>query len=411
MSSAKVFSLFGASILRRQRISPSPIPPLRFTRPVPFPNLQFRLYSSAAAVDQIKIDTTETAVNSHHPWPEWVTFVDRLKTKGYFHGEGDEINDGVSSDGVLYKDMRVLKDACLSFARDRFDIFKSLSRQDIQAVVEKGCPNLFRKAVNSGKRLRAYIELDEGDVCGGCNLRGSCDKAYVVLKESESAARTVDIVRILLLYALDPVVISGEEKPHGRELIEASARKLLSKLIELSDTAPSPDLPKPTSKDTHKKGKTLNFVDDERTRDVEMKRGDWMCSKEDGPKRASGNNVEMKKGDWLCPDCSFMNFSRNVRCLHCKAEGPKRISIDEVEMKKGDWNCPQCSFMNFSSNRKCLRCQEQRPKRELNPGEWECPSCDFLNYRKNVECKKCSGERPKEPVEAKYEDQLWKRPY
>lgn len=116
-------------------------------------------------------------------------------------------------------------------------------------------------------------------VCGGCNLRGSCDKAYVILKESESAARTVDIVRILLLYALDPVVISGEEKPHGRELIEASTRKLLSKLIELSDTAPSPDLPKPASKDTHKKEKSLNFADDEHTRDVEMKRGDWMCSK------------------------------------------------------------------------------------------------------------------------------------
>lgn len=127
MSSTRAFSLFGASILRSQRINPSPIPPLRFTRLIPFPNLQFSLYSSAVAVDQVKTDTTETAVNSHHPWPEWVTFVDRLKTKGYFHGEGDEISDagdGVSSDGVLYKDMRVLKDACLSFARDRFDIFK-----------------------------------------------------------------------------------------------------------------------------------------------------------------------------------------------------------------------------------------------------------------------------------------------
>jgi hypothetical protein len=32
-------------------------------------------------------------------------------------------------------------------------------------VVESGCPNLLRKAVNSGKRLRAYVLLDEGNVC------------------------------------------------------------------------------------------------------------------------------------------------------------------------------------------------------------------------------------------------------
>jgi hypothetical protein len=39
-----------------------------------------------------------------------------------------------------------------------------LSSEDIQAVVEDGCPNLLRKAVNSAKRLRAHLRLDEGDV-------------------------------------------------------------------------------------------------------------------------------------------------------------------------------------------------------------------------------------------------------
>lgn len=41
---------------------------------------------------------------------------------------------------------------------------RSMSRQEIQAVVDKGCPNILRKAVNSSKRLRAYLQLDEGDV-------------------------------------------------------------------------------------------------------------------------------------------------------------------------------------------------------------------------------------------------------
>ena len=36
--------------------------------------------------------------------------------------------------------------------------------QDVQTLVEKGCPNINRKTVNSGKRLRAHLQLDEGDV-------------------------------------------------------------------------------------------------------------------------------------------------------------------------------------------------------------------------------------------------------
>jgi len=42
---------------------------------------------------------------------------------------------------------------------------RSLSRDDIQTVMKDGCPNLFRKVVNSAKRLRAYVHLDEGEAC------------------------------------------------------------------------------------------------------------------------------------------------------------------------------------------------------------------------------------------------------
>lgn len=44
-------------------------------------------------------------------------------------------------------------------------LIRLLSSEDIQAVVEGGCPNLLRKAVNSAKRLRAHLRLEEGDVC------------------------------------------------------------------------------------------------------------------------------------------------------------------------------------------------------------------------------------------------------
>ncbi|XP_043702967.1 zinc finger protein VAR3, chloroplastic isoform X3 [Telopea speciosissima] len=375
--------------------------PLRFAKASPSTRPHFHCYSSSAALDN-SIDSTEAP--DSHPWPEWATFLDRLKSKGYFddevsspvedgEGEGEGGNSASANlvgdstvMGNYSKDLNRLKNACLSFARERFDIFKSLSKEDIQTVVECGCPSLFRKTVNSAKRLRAFVRLDEGDVCSACNLRGSCDRAYVILKESEAPARTVDIVRILFIYALDPLVLSGGEMPHGRERVEASARKLLSELIELSDTSPDPALPKPAARPTNKKER------DERVMD-----------------RVPTQNVEMKRGDWLCSKCNFMNFARNLRCLECREEGPKRVGVDDVEMKKGDWNCPQCRFMNFARNTKCLRCQESRPKRQLNPGEWECPSCDFLNYRKNMVCLKCNCERPKDPA-MEYEGQIWKRP-
>ncbi|XP_030441617.2 zinc finger protein VAR3, chloroplastic [Syzygium oleosum] len=431
MSASKLF-LFGTALFRPRAPLPPPPPLLLLPRP-----LRFRSYcSSASAAAEAAAPVASQAPLLHHPWPEWVSFVDRLKAKGYLAGRsppgegsdevpvGKELGD-VVEDGALYKEVGSLKDPCLSFARDRYDVFKSLSLQHIQTVVEHGCPNLLRKAVNSGKRLRVYVRLDEGDVCSACNLRGSCDRAYVILKESEAAARTVDIVRILLFYATDPLVFSAGQKPPGRDLVESSARELLSQLVKLSETSPDPELPKPATKARRAEKQSIDFVDDNLSQDVEMRRGDWMCPKcnflnfaknirclkckEDGPKQVDMGNVEVKKGDWICPECNYVNFSRNVRCLKCKTQGPKKVGVDEVEMKQGDWNCPECSFMNFASKQKCLCCQEPRPKRKLNYGEWECPSCDYLNFRRNASCLKCNHGRPQE-TRTEYDEQIWRSP-
>lgn len=40
-----------------------------------------------------------------------------------------------------------------------------LPRKDIQVLVQLGCPSTDRKVVNSGKRLRAHVGIDEGNVC------------------------------------------------------------------------------------------------------------------------------------------------------------------------------------------------------------------------------------------------------
>ncbi|TKY44795.1 Zinc finger protein VAR3 [Spatholobus suberectus] len=457
--SASKLTLYGigTALFRTLRTAPAAAPsPFLFFKPIPLPPPRcLRRASSSAAAAAAK-----TLPSVDHPWPEWISFVDRLNAKGYLPKPSP--SDDTAS---VYTNMNPLKDACLSFGRDRYDLFKLLPMIDIQAVVEGGCPNLLRKAVNSAKRLRAHLQLDEGDVCGACSLRSSCDRAYVILKDFETDARTVDIVRILLFYALDPLVLSGGDKPPGREVIESSARKLLSQLIELSELSPAP-IPaptptparsKPTAQDAVAKGQPLSVTTNQLSKDVEMKKGDWMCPKcnfmnfsrnmqclncnEDRPKDINLPTVQMKQGDWICPECTFLNFARNTRCLKCKTEGPtKEANNNEVEMKKGDWTCPQCGFINYARNTKCLRCPEPRPKKhpgdwncpecgfmnfaskmkcshcqEPNPtsnkypGDWSCPKCDFYNYARNMACLKCNTERPKEQPTIDYEDHEWRR--
>ncbi|VVB00884.1 unnamed protein product [Arabis nemorensis] len=409
MSSSRIF-LVGNSILRPHK----PSFPLTFNR-FPTVSLRFRCFSSDPTTVAVE-STVDSNLRSKppHPWPEWINFVDRLKTKGYFTKDVE--------DDLVYQEMNLVKDACLSFARDRYDILRSLSSGDIQALVERGCLNLFRKTVNSSKRIRAHVRLDEGDVCGSCELRGSCDRAYVILKDTEADARTVDVMRLLLFNALDSVVVSGGESPPGRELVHESARRLLLELVEFSEKPLNPVLPKPSSKEPLiPKERGFRSRNDEPSQRVRPQySADWACPKCDFLNFARNERCRecnevadrrsvaavVKEGDWLCPECNFSNFSRNQSCLKCQAKGPKRTSTKNVvEMKKGDWNCSGCGFMNFSSNKQCKQCRERPPKRQLEPGEWECPSCDFLNFRRNSVCKKCECKRPSES-----NDHSWKRP-
>ncbi|XP_078441037.1 uncharacterized protein LOC144711017 [Wolffia australiana] len=343
-----------------------------------------RLLSFCSSSTQVGLEENDEK-SPQQRWPEWDNFLEMLKNKGHYAEE------------AANSDFNRLKNACLSFARERFDLLRSLPVVDIQAIVEYGCPTVHRKPTNSGKRLRAFVLLNESDVCGSCSLRGACDRANAKLN-NEEGARTVDVIRIILYYAVDPNLLLRFDASQRRS-IEGSIRALLSKLTELSDTpvdtslleevkaAPPQDQPQ-KSKINSKS--TLRSGSRGRSLDVEMKRGDWVCSK-----------------------CNFLNFSRNLKCMECGFDGPKKVDSSEVEMKKGDWTCPECQFMNFSRNRECRRCQHERPPRELNPGEWECPSCDFLNYRRNMTCLKCRHERPEELQTAESDStgqHTWKRP-
>lgn len=136
MSTSRLINLLGSSIFHKIHSTPRFLSPIPHFRPlIPFPSVSLgfhRCCSSSAAVleDSANNYSPESSLNpALHPWPEWVAFVDRLKAKGYISksatGAEEKAKTGGgrgSGDGVVYTDMNLLKDACLNFARDRYDL-------------------------------------------------------------------------------------------------------------------------------------------------------------------------------------------------------------------------------------------------------------------------------------------------
>ncbi|KAK9691894.1 hypothetical protein RND81_09G227000 [Saponaria officinalis] len=300
------------------------------------------------------VEAEKRVIEVAHPWPEWVELMERLVKQNYFDhrrvdedrmveglGEVDDnadvvkkFEEGNEQGGDFTRDWRTVQMAMVNFGKDRFDIFRSLSRQDIQLLVGYGCPSADKKVVFSSKLLRKHAHLDEGDVCSSCSLRNTCERAYLVTNK-EDEARTIDLMRVLLAYGFDPINGSVENKSLMKQKsVKTAVRMLLREVVRLSAVPIDPNLPPPLIK----------------------KRPPKVKQPPPPPKR--------------------------------------RVGRDDIEMKKGDWLCQKCNFLNFAKNPICLQCDAKRPKRQLLPGEWECPQCDFLNYRRNMTCFNCEHKRP-----------------
>ncbi|XP_055820054.1 uncharacterized protein LOC129888991 isoform X1 [Solanum dulcamara] len=299
-------------------------------------------------------------------WPEWVNLMEKLLKSGYFEGVGNPFENAEM-------DTNQIRTACLNFARDRIDLIRYLSWQDIGVLAGCGCPSMDRKVVNSGKRLRVLFGIEEGNVCSFCTFRGSCERAYIIAREDQGG-RTVDVMRLLLTYGLNPTTGAVENKPSLNKRVEESARKLLKEIVNFS----SEELICETQKSTNPCNPSVQ-----------------------GDHQEGGQiNVLREQGDWFCPKCNFLNFSRNVKCLRCNGLFHERLSKlrqeqDHPPLRKGDWICDKCHFMNFARNTRCWQCKEKPPTRQLNSGEWECESCNYINFKRNTVCLKCDHRRPK----------------
>ncbi|PWA85673.1 Zinc finger, RanBP2-type [Artemisia annua] len=306
-----------------------------------------------------KTDSEPSGVEISHPWPEWVELLKKLKKNGYFDG----LVDGKESNRV--------RTACLNFARDRPYLLRYFAGRDVEMVAGFGCPSVYRKVVNSGKRLRAYVGIDEGNVCSSCTLRGNCERAYVKAHEDQSG-RTVDVMRFVLTYSLDHVTGSEDSEPMINKKVEEAIRSLIKDMVKYGKDA-------------------LDFDPSLQVPSVQRSQSQ---------QQEHRSTIPTLQGDWNCPKCKFLNIARNVKCTRCNCLFHQRLNLsgknwDDIQLKKGDWLCLRCNFLNFAKNTRCLQCQTNPPKRQLNPGEWACDSCNYINFKRNTVCLKCDHKRPK----------------
>ncbi|KAJ4980161.1 hypothetical protein NE237_010941 [Protea cynaroides] len=249
-----------------------------------------------------------------HPWPEWSKLLENLRAGGFFDNQSYS-SAALEGEFSLYEntpeEFICGAHACLSFARSRSDLLGSLSRKDIEVVVQNGLPFLFKNALGSVRRMKSFL-------VGGGNNGLEIERADMV-----------DLMRFLLSYTCNPLVVSDRINLINKELVESSVRNLLSELADASRTEQGLDLSGSMSnQSTDGYGQTPRPV---------------------------GPNIEMKRGDWICLKCSFMNFARNMKCLECNEPRLKR------QMTGGEWECPQCDFLNYGRNLVCLRCDCKRP--------------------------------------------------
>ncbi|THU49352.1 hypothetical protein C4D60_Mb06t08680 [Musa balbisiana] len=167
--------LLPSSPSRRRLLFSFPIAPsLAPGHPLPGP--RFRSSPSAASftVDVPSVSFDDSSSASSHHWPEWERFLGKLRGKGYFEvstsaapsgdveDEGSSVSAGHGGSSV---EVSHVKNACLKFARGRFNIFSDTA---IDPSVPKPAVKPFipkepsQKATGKGDRA-ASVEMKRGD--------------------------------------------------------------------------------------------------------------------------------------------------------------------------------------------------------------------------------------------------------
>ena len=95
----------------------------------------------------------------------------------------------------------------------------------------------------------------------------------------EEGGRTVDVMRILLTYGLDPITGTLENKSLLNKLVKESVRRLLKEMVEYSTKELDSKLPKATPLKRVTSAKDHSSLPGKGHLNVPMKQGDWLCPK------------------------------------------------------------------------------------------------------------------------------------
>ncbi|XP_057767329.1 zinc finger protein VAR3, chloroplastic-like isoform X2 [Salvia miltiorrhiza] len=306
-------------ILLHRRLSSLSIAPLRLHTRSPLSKSKTltpqppSCFHSQPSNNTYALQSSAAQQHLHHPWPEWINFLNFLSNgQGYSAPHGDKIppEDAFVVYEKLSDDFVSAAAACIAFSRARPDLIGRLSRKDIEAVVSNGTPFLFKSALDTARRMRAFLGT------AGSNV-AEVDKA-----------RLTDLMKYIISYASNPTASSERNGLYSRELVDSSVRNLLHEMVTVCGGAPTGYMPAS---------------------------GHQFSGSDRHVPNPNGQNIEMKRGDWICQKCDFMNFAKNVKCLECEEPRPKRQLIG------GEWECPECSFYNYGRNTVCLRCDCRRP--------------------------------------------------
>lgn len=85
----------------------------------------------------------------------------------------------------------------------------------------------------------------------------------------------MDLMRFLLSYACNPLIVSDSPNLNNRELVETAVRNLLNELSHMTRPVQKPGLSEPMPKFSDGYGQSPRPL----RQNIEMKRGDWICPK------------------------------------------------------------------------------------------------------------------------------------
>ncbi|CAH8381410.1 unnamed protein product [Eruca vesicaria subsp. sativa] len=303
-----------SNLRRLHRLTSFPLPPVSSPNRRSFILTPF-IHTTRFHTHRLRFSASSDSVPSyyHQRIPEWGELLQSLSEAGYITDSA--INSNFENEFVPgFPDVFISPAmACLGLARDRPELLEMVSRRDVEVVVENVKPFVFRKGQDSLKRMSVYLRSGRHD-----NIV-DVDKASMV-----------DLMRLLLSCVVDFASSEGR-KYHEQEIVEASVRRLVGEIVKMSFR---------TSSESNVHGAMQN----------------QFSGRNGQPLGSFQKNVEMKRGDWICSRCSGMNFARNVKCFQCDEARPKR------QLTGSEWECPQCDFYNYGRNIACLRCDCKRPR-------------------------------------------------